>query len=55
MAVFNENVVSIVYNRTYKLIKLKTESAYELLSSVKKIITQRITEMELSRIDPNKG
>ena len=49
-----EKVVSIVYNKSYKILKAKVESAQEVLSSVKKIISRRMNEYELSRMQTNK-
>ena len=41
----------IVYDRAYKIVKNKLEYANELLQSVKKVITRRTAELELSRVD----
>lgn len=49
-----EKVVSIVYGKAYRILKAKVESAQEVLSSVKKVISRRMTESELSRIQVNK-
>ena len=49
-----EKVVSIIYNKSYKILKAKVDSSQELLSSVKKIISRRMNEAELSRIQVNK-
>lgn len=43
-------IVSSSYTRAYKMMKSKVESAQELLGSVKKVLTRRMTEMELTRI-----
>ena len=45
-----EFIVSASYNRAYKMLKAKVENAQELLSSCKKVLTRRVTEMELTRI-----
>lgn len=45
----NESLMRIVYGRAYKKIKLRYDSAYELLQSVKKVLNRRIAELELSR------
>ena len=45
-----ENVVSICYARAYKIVKAKVESAQELLSSCKKVLSRRISDSELSRM-----
>ena len=49
-----ERVVSIVFNKAYKMMKAKVESAQEILSSVKKVITHRISDNELSAMQVNK-
>lgn len=50
----NEYIVHTAYQRAYKKVKLRMEAAYELLQSVKKVISRRTTEYELSRIDPSR-
>lgn len=49
-----EKVVSIVYSKAYRILKAKVESAQEVLSSVKKVMSRRMTETELSRMQINK-
>lgn len=49
-----EKVVSIVYSKAYRILKAKVESAQEVLSSVKKVMSRRMTEAELSRMQTNK-
>lgn len=53
LAVQQEKIISVCYTRAYKVVKAKVESAQELLSSCKKILTRRMSEMELTRITPN--
>lgn len=43
-------IVSSAYSRAYKTLKSKVENAQELLSSVKKVLSRRIQEAELTRI-----
>lgn len=43
-------IVSSAYTRAYKTLKSKVENAQELLSSCKKVLTRRMTEMELTRM-----
>lgn len=43
-----ENIVSALYSRAYKKIKIKVESGYEMLNSLKKILSRRIAEYEIS-------
>jgi hypothetical protein len=45
-----EFIVSAAYNRAYKIMKSKVENAQELLASVKKVLSRRIQEAELTRI-----
>ncbi len=45
-----ENVVAICYARAYKIVKAKVESAQELLSSCKKVLSRRLANMELTRM-----
>lgn len=45
-----ENVVSICYSRAYKIVKAKVESAQELLSSCKKVLSRRLAVIELTRM-----
>lgn len=45
-----EQITNIVYNRAYKIVKSKVENAQELLSSCKKVLSHRLSEMELSRV-----
>jgi broad specificity polyphosphatase/5'/3'-nucleotidase SurE len=49
-----EKIISIVYSKSYKILKAKVEAAQEVLSSVKKIISRRMNESELSMIQINK-
>lgn len=46
----NEQLTAICYSRAYKILKAKVESAQELLSSAKKILSRRMAEMELTRL-----
>lgn len=46
----SEFIVSSAYNRAYKTMKSKVDNAQELLSSVKKVLSHRMQEMELSRM-----
>lgn len=46
----HEQLTSICYSRAYKIMKAKVESAQELLSSVKKVLSRRISEMELTNM-----
>lgn len=48
-----EQITNVVYNRAYKTMKSKVENAQELLSSCKKVLSHRLSEMELTRIGGN--
>ena len=45
-----EQLVNVCYNRAWKIMKAKVESAQELLSSCKKVLSRRISEQELTRL-----
>lgn len=45
-----EQITNICYNRAYKTMKSKVDNAQELLSSVKKVLSHRIQEQELTRM-----
>ena len=45
-----EQLTSVCYTRAYKVMKSKVENAQELLSSCKKVLSHRLSEMELSRV-----
>lgn len=45
-----EFIVSASYTRAYKTLKSKVDNAQELLSSVKKVLSRRIQEIELTRM-----
>lgn len=49
-----EKVVSIVYSKAYRILKAKVDSAQEVLSSVKKVMSRRMSEAELSMMQTNK-
>lgn len=43
-----ETMTLAIYSRAYKKVKLKMDSGYEMLNSLKKVMNKRIAEMELS-------
>lgn len=45
-----EYLTSVCYKRAYSIVKAKVASAQEILSSVKKIISRRMSEYELTHI-----
>lgn len=44
----NEQLTNICFNRAYKIMKAKVEAAQELLGSCKKVLSRRMSEMELT-------
>lgn len=46
-----EELISTVYKRSYNVLKAKVNAAQELLSSLKKILSHRMQEKELTRIN----
>ena len=48
-----EQIMNIVYSRSYKIIKVKIDSGYEMVRTLSKIISSRQQEKQLSMI--NKG
>ncbi len=49
LATQTEFVNNVIYTRAYKKIKLRMEMATELLQSIKKVVSRRISEYELSK------
>lgn len=49
----HEYLTSVCYKRAYSIVKAKVSAAQEILSSVKKIISRRMSEQELTRIGGN--
>ena len=47
-----ENIVSDVYAKAYKIVKNKVDAATTMLNSISKIISKRMTEMQLNSITP---
>lgn len=54
LATQNEYITHIAYSRAYKKIKLRCEAANETLQSVKKIMSRRISEYEMSKVAPER-
>ena len=54
LATQNEYIAHIAYQRAYKKVKLRMEAANETLQSIKKIISRRISEYDISRVDPSR-
>ena len=49
-----EALVSMAYKRAYSIMKAKVSAGQELLGSIKKIISRRMAEMELTKIGGNR-
>ena len=45
-----EQITNICYSRAYKIMKSKVENAQELLGSCKKVLSRRMAEAELTRM-----
>ena len=48
-----EHLTSVCYTRAYKTMKSKIDAAQEILTSVKKVISRRMQEIELTKIGGN--
>lgn len=44
-----EEVVALVYDRAYKIIKMKNDAVCRLIDSIKKIVSSRLAEMQLAQ------
>lgn len=54
LATQNEFIAHIGYQRAYKKVKLRMELANEMLQSVKKVMSRRMQEYDLTRIAPER-
>ena len=45
-----EYLINVCYNRAFRILKAKVENAQELLQSVKKVLSRRMQELELTRL-----
>ena len=45
-----ELLTNVCYNRAFKILRAKVENAQEILSACKKVLSRRISELELTRI-----
>lgn len=50
----NEGITHLVHQRAYKKVKLRMEAANEVLQSVKKVVSRRISEYEMTRVSPER-
>lgn len=49
-----EYLTSVLYKRAYTIVKAKVVAAQDLLASIKKVISRRVSELELTRISGGK-
>ena len=45
-----QTVIQSIYERVYKIIKFKIDAGYELLSSLKKVLSRRMQEIDTERM-----
>ena len=50
-----QTVINSIYSRVYRQVKYKVDAAYEMLSSIRKIISKRMQELQLSMARQNGG
>ena len=48
-----ESVTSDIYSKAYKIVKSKVESATTMLSTLSKILSRRMSEMQLNSVAPS--
>lgn len=53
LATQTEYLTQIAYQRAYKKIKFRIDAANELLQSIKKVVTRRVAEYEITRVGGN--
>lgn len=46
-----DHIINIIYSKAYKIMKAKVEAAQEVLSSVKKVISRRMSDVTFERGD----
>ena len=50
-----ESVVNSIYERAYKMVKYKVDAAYEVVNSLRKIISRRMQEVDLGSYNPKQN
>lgn len=50
LAAQQEQLISICYTRAYRIVKAKVDSAQELLASIKKVISRRMQDQQLTNM-----
>lgn len=46
---YEEELVNLIYSKSYKLVKSKVDMAFEIMQSAKKIMNKRVVELEIDR------
>ena len=49
-----ETVVSSIYDRAYKIVKGKVSSAQDMMNTLRRVLSTRTSEMQLTIVGPNK-
>ena len=47
-----ESVINSIYDRAYRQVKYKIDAGYEMINTLRKVITKRLAEMDLSKFKP---
>lgn len=50
-----ETTVNTVYSKAYKIFKFKIDAAQEMMKCLSKLISRRISEIDLSKVDKSDG
>ena len=50
-----QTVINSIYSRVYRQIKYKVDAAYEMLSSLRKVVSKRMQELQLSMVRQTGG
>lgn len=48
-----ETILNSIYNRVYRQIKYKMDAGYDMVNTIRKIITKRMQDVNLSMYSPN--
>lgn len=54
LAVQSEEITRIIYDRAYKIVREKMTAAYELLSSIKKVVSRRLAEYQMTGVSADR-
>lgn len=49
----NENIVSLIYSRSFRIIKVKIDAANEMVRTLSKVLSARMSERQLSNMSNN--